>query len=172
MVTKMNRRLSVLFLFAVSGSLQLHAASQAPTDSAREPLTANQVRQLEKSAVTAADHRQLAAYYQFQAQEAAKKLADATELEKKWGASERATKTPDPYPHSRRLVSEYTAQLQKYSRLAEDHEWMAEKYDIAQRALKNGGSTNAAAISDNDVNQSSGGERNAFTLGPKAGPKK
>jgi hypothetical protein len=172
MVTKMRPYLSVLFLFAASLSLQLHAAPQAPTDSTGEPLTAKQVRQLEKSAVTAVDHRQLAAYYQFQAQEAAKKLADATELEKKWGASERATKTPDPYPHSRRLVSEYTAQLQKYSRLAEDHQWMAEKYEIAQRALQNGGSTNAPAVTDDDASQGGGGERNAFTLGPKAGPKK
>jgi hypothetical protein len=150
----------------------LHAMPQAPTDASGEPLTAKEVRQLEKTAITAADHRQLAAYYQFQAQEAGKKLADATELEKKWGASERATKTPDPYPHARRFVNEYTAQVQKYSRLAEDHEWMAEKYDIAQRALKSGGSANDSAATENGANQSNGGERNAFTLGPKAGPKK
>jgi hypothetical protein len=172
----MDRRLLVAFLFVASLSLQLHAVPQAPPDSSGEPLTAKEVRQLEKTAITSADHRQLAAYYQYQAQQSQKKLTDAEELLKKSYPQERASKVPDPYPHAIRLTNEYSAQVQKYSRLAEDHEWMAEKYDIAQRALKEGGNTNSGSTSVNSANESgksqSGSQRNAFTLGPKTGPKK
>jgi hypothetical protein len=160
-----NLKVTMALLFLAGMSLELRAMPQAPTDSSGEPLTAKEVRQLEKTAITAGDHRQLAAYYQFQAQEAQKKLTDAEELEKQWGPMERATKTPDPYPHARRLVNEYSAQVQKYSRLAADHQWMAEKIEIAERALKNGGSPSDTAVNDISVKQSK--ERNAFTLGPK-----
>jgi hypothetical protein len=171
-----NLKVIAALLVLSCAPLQLYATAQdqlaIPRDSSGEPLTAKEVRQMEKTAINAADHRQLAAYYEFQAQQADKKLADAQELERKWGPMERATKTPDPYPHARRLVNEYTAQGQKYSRLAEDHEWMAEKYDIAARALKNGGNTNDGSASESIVNQNtknetSGGQRNTFTLGPK-----
>jgi hypothetical protein len=175
--TSMDRNLiAIALLFVASAPLVLHATPQdqqaMPRDSSGEPLTAKEVRQLEKTAVTAADHRQLAAYYQFQAQQSQKKLADAEELLKKWYPVERASKVPDPYPHSIRLVNEYSAQLQKYSRLAEDHAWIAEKYDIAQRAVKNGGSTNDGSASEGSANessnnQSSGSGRNTFTRGPK-----
>jgi len=170
----MNRNsivIVVAFLFVASAPLRLHATPQdqraLPRDSSGEPLTPKEVRQLEKTAITAADHRQMAAYYQFQAQQSQKKLADAEELLKKWYPLERASKVPDPYPHSIRLVNEYSAQVQKYSRLAEDHEWMAEKYDIAQRALKGGGNANDAGAGGSSAKPSDGRERNAFTLGPK-----
>ena len=152
--TTMNVYLKVIAALLVlsCAPLQLYATAQdqqaIPRDSSGEPLTAKEVRQLEKTAINAADHRRLAAYYQVQAEQADKKLADAQELERKWGPMERASKTPDPYPHARRLVNEYTAQVQKYSRLAADHEWMAEKYEIAARALKNGGNTNDVSASE------------------------
>ena len=161
-----NPKLTLALLFVAGAALQLHATSQdqqaIPRDSSGEPLTAKEVRQLEKTAITASDHKQLAAYYQFQARQAEKNLTDAEELEKKWGPMERASKVPDPYPHARRLVNEYSAQLQKYSRLAADHQWMAEKSEIAARGLKSGGSSSESTPSESNTKV-----KNTFTLGPK-----
>jgi hypothetical protein len=80
---------------------------------------------------------------------------------------------PDPYPHARRLVLEYTAEVQKYSRLAADHQWIADKYEIAARALKAGGSASENSTNDGSTNESGAtvnrpSTRNGFTLGPKA----
>ena len=159
------------FLFVASCSVHLQAVPQATQEASGETLSAKEVRQMEKTAVTASDHERLAAYYQAQAQAAEKKLQEAQELLKKWGPVEEASKTPDPYPHARRMVWEYSADFQKYSRLAADHQWIAEKYEIAARAQKNGGTA-----SDDNTNQSdaaagnanvSAPQRNAFTLGSK-----
>ena len=95
-----------------------------------EPLTAKEVRQLEKTAVTPADHMRLAAYYRFQAEQSQNKLTDAEELLKNWYPMERASKVPDPYPHAIRLVNEYSAQMEKYSRLAAKHELEAHKLQV------------------------------------------
>src|SRR5580692_4093042 len=159
-----NLKVTLALIFIATVPLHLKATAQ---DASHEVLNAKQLRELEKSAVTAADHQRLAAYYQSQAEQSEKKLADAQELQKKWGAEERASKVPDPYPHSRRLVAEYSAQVQKYSRLAEDHQWMAEKYEVAARAMKDAGSTSDNSASDSNPKQSNGSGRNAFTLGPK-----
>lgn len=131
----MFRNSNLAFLFVVSLSWQLWAVPQVPRDSSGEPLTAKEVRQLEKTAVTAADHRQLAAYYRFQAQQSQKKLADAEELLKKWYPMERASKVPDPYPHSIRLVNEYSAQVEKYSKLAAKHELEAGQLEARTRSV-------------------------------------
>ena len=136
-----NLKVTLALLFVASLPLQLHSKPQAPRDSSGELLTAKEVRQLEKKAITASDHKRLAVYYQLQAQQAAKNLADAEELERKWGPIERATKAPDPYPHAKRLVWEYSAQVERYSRRAADHLWIATKYEIAERSLKTGGNT-------------------------------
>lgn len=133
-----NVKVPLALLFVVSLPLQLHSMPQVPRDSSGEPLTPKEVRQLAKKASTASDHKRLAAYYQYQAQQAATNLANAEELERKWCPMERATKVPDPYPHARRLVWEYSAQVEKYSRLAADHLWIATKYEIAERSRKAG----------------------------------
>jgi hypothetical protein len=159
-----NLKVTLALIFIATVPLQLKATAQGLSG---EVLNAKQLRELEKSATTAADHERLAAYYQSQAEQAQKKLTDAEELEKKWGPMERASKVPDPYPHARRLVAEYSAQVQKYARLAEDHQWMAEKYEIAARAMKNAGSTNDNSASESNPKQNIGSGRNAFTLGPK-----
>jgi hypothetical protein len=159
-----NLKVTLALIFIATVPLQLKATAQ---DASGEVLNAKQLRELEKSAITAADHERLAAYYQSQAEQAQKKLADAEELEKKWGPMERASKVPDPYPHARRLVAEYSAQVQKYARLVENHQWMAEKYEIATRAMKSGGSANDNSASESNPKQNSGSGRNAFTLGPK-----
>jgi hypothetical protein len=157
-------KVTLALIFIATVPLHLKATAQGAPG---EVLNAKQLRELEKSATTAADHERLAAYYQSQAEQAQKKLADAEELEKKWGPMERASKVPDPYPHARRLVAEYSAQVQKYSRLAENHQWMAEKYEIATRATKNAASTSDNSPSESNPKQSNGSGRNAFTLGPK-----
>jgi len=162
-------KVTLALIFIATVPLHLKATAQGASG---EVLNAKQLRELEKSATTAADHERLAAYYQSQAEQAQKKLTDAEELEKKWGPAERASKVPDPYPHARRLVAEYGAQVQKYARLAEDHQWMAEKYEVATRAMKNTASTSDNSTSDNSASesnpkQSNGSGRNAFTLGPK-----
>ncbi len=160
-----------LLLASLPWQLQATTQSQAPRDASGEPLTAKEVRQLEKTAVTESDHQRLAAYYQVQTEQAEKNLLNAQELERQWGPMERASKTPDPYPHARRLVAEYSGQVEKYSRLAADHQWIVEKYEIAARALKDGGIPNGATASELSPTQnSSGGQRNAFTLGPKVKP--
>ena len=130
----MFRNFSLAFLFVVSLSWLLWAVPQVPRGSSGEPLTAKEVHQLEKTAVTAADHRQLAAYYRFQAQQSQKKLADAEELLKKWYPMERASKVPDPYPHSIRLVNEYSAQVEKYSKLAAKHQLEADQLEARTRS--------------------------------------
>ena len=158
-----------LLLASLPWQLQaMPSAAQAPRDASGEPLTAKEVRQLEKSAATEQDHERLAAYYQVQAEQAQKNLVNAQELERQWAPMERATKTPDPYPHAKRLVAEYSEQVQRYSRLAADHQWIAEKDEIAARALKDGGNANGATASELSPTQdNSGSQRNAFTLGPK-----
>lgn len=155
------------FLLVAGVPLQLAATQQAPAAPESEQLTAKQVRDMEKTAVTAVDHERLAAYYQSKALEAEKNLEAAQALEQQWGAAERASKTPDPYPHARRLVGEYTEEVRKYAHLAADHEWIAEKYEMAARAAQGGQASNAAEL----TNTSTGDKpKNAFVLGPKTGP--
>lgn len=166
-----NLKVGLALLFVAGLPLQLHATPQdqqaIPRDSSGEPLTAKEVRQLEKTATTAADHERLAVYYQAQAQQAEKNLEDAQALEQKWGPIERATKVPDPYPHARRLVNEYSAQVRNYARLASDHQWIADKYEIAARALKSGDSSSESTANESSANKSSRKVQNTFTLGPK-----
>jgi len=160
-----------LLLASMPWQLQATTQAQAPRDASGEPLTAKEVRQLEKTAVTAQDHERLAAYYQVQAEQAEKNLVNAQELERQWGPMEKASKTPDPYPHARRLVAEYSGEVEKYSRLSADHQWIAEKYEIAARALKDGGNANGATVTEMSPSQNSSGRQpNAFTLGPKQKP--
>lgn len=154
------------FLLVAGIPLQLAATQQAPAAES-EQLSAKQVSEMEKTAVTAVDHERLAAYYQSRALEAEKNLEAAQALEQQWGAAERASKTPDPYPHARRLVAEYSEQVRKYAHLAADHEWVAEKYEMAARAAQGGAASNAAEL----TNASTGDKpKNAFVLGPKTGP--
>ena len=128
---------------------------------------------MEKTAITAVDHERLAAYYQSKAEEAEKNLEAAQALEQQWGAAERASKTPDPYPHAKRLVAEYSEQVRKYAHLAADHEWIAEKYEIAARAAQGGDALNAADNtnpSNSAASSNKPSSKNAFVLGPKNGP--
>jgi hypothetical protein len=165
---KRYSKVTLGLLFAsLPWQLQAMPNAQTSPNASGAPLTAKEARQLEKSAVTAEDHERLAAYYQVQAEQAQKNLAAAEELERQWGPMERASKTPDPYPHARRLVAEYSADVQKYSQLAADQQWVAEKYEIATRAIKDGVSANSAMAMANNTPKNSGARPNMFNLGPK-----
>ena len=158
------------FLLIAGVPLQLAATQQAPAAGEPEQLSAKQVREMEKTAVNAADHERLAAYYQSKALDAEKNLKAAEALEQQWGPAEKASKTPDPYPHARRLVAEYSEQVQKYAHLAADHEWVAEKYEIAARATQGGVASNAAEMTsanNGSTGDSKPASKNAFVLGPK-----
>jgi hypothetical protein len=129
----LNRNWIAAAVFLFAAIVQMHAqADQAHP--VGETLTAQQAKQLERSAKTAADHERLAAYYQSQLQQAQKNLADAQKLEEQWGATERASKTPDPYPHARRLVREYSDQVAKYSKLAANQSKIGEAMEAANAA--------------------------------------
>jgi hypothetical protein len=133
-----NFRITLAMIVVAGLPLHLKATAQAPSG---EVLTPSAVRELEKSAQTASDHERLAAYYRSQAQIAQKNLDDAEELQKKWAPVERASKTPDPYPHARRLVSEYSAQVEKYSKLAANHDRAAQKLEAGANSSSGGPTT-------------------------------
>jgi hypothetical protein len=135
-----NFRITLAMIVVAALPLHLKATAQAPSGSG-EVLTPSAVRELEKSAQTASDHERLAAYYRSQAQIAQKNLDDAEELQKKWAPVERASKTPDPYPHARRLVSEYSAQVEKYSKLAAKHDAAAQKLQARGNSSSSGPTT-------------------------------
>jgi len=119
-------------MILILAAVLLSPLPQTHQTSTAENLTPQQVKSLEVSAKTARDHERLAAYYRSQLEQAQKNLADAQELLKKWEPAERASKTPDPYPHARRLVSEYSAQVEKYSKLADLHEKKARAIEADQ----------------------------------------
>lgn len=162
-------KVTLALLFAsLPWQLQAMPQTQTATDAQGEPLTVKEARQLEKTAATEQDHERLAAYYQAQAEAAEKNLVAAQELERQWAPMEKASKTPDPYPHARRLVAEYSADVEKYSRLAADHQWVVEKYEIAARAPQDGGNANSASAMEVSPTANNGGKQhNAFILGPK-----
>lgn len=156
-----------LLLASLPWQLQAMPNAQTSPNASGAALTAKEARQLEKTAITAEDHERLAAYYQVQAEQAQKNLAAAEELERQWGPMERASKTPDPYPHARRLVAEYSAEVQKYSQQAADQQWVVEKYAIAARAMKDGVSPNTAMEMANSTSKNNDSRPNMFNLGPK-----
>lgn len=121
-----------------------------------EALTGVQAKELEKSAKTAADHERLAAYYHAQLAQAQKNLADAQELEKEWGPAERSSKVPDPYPHARRLVREYSAEVEKDSKLVARHQKMAQTIETTNAVKGKQGQNKKDAVSPTQDGDSSG----------------
>ena len=113
---------TALVILAASLPMQLGAAPQKTI----EPLTARQVQQAEKEAKTKADHLRLAAYYRLEAQQDQTKLADAEDTMKHWSWMATWTKLPNAYSSSKTEVDIYRAKLEKATKLAADHEKMAE----------------------------------------------
>jgi len=113
---------TALVILAASLPMQLGAAPQNPS----EPLTAREVQKAEKEAKTKADHLRLAAYYRLEAQQDQKKLADAEDTMKHWSFMETWTKLPNAYSSSKTEADVYRAKLEKATRLAADHEKLAE----------------------------------------------
>ena len=113
---------TALAIMVATLPLQLGAVPQK----ANEPLTSREVQKAEKEAKTAADHLRLAAYYRLEAQQDQKKLADAEDTLKHWSWMQGWTKIPNPYWSTKTQVDSYRAKLEKATKLAADHEKMAE----------------------------------------------
>jgi hypothetical protein len=113
---------TALAIMVATLSLPLGAAPQK----ASEPLTAREVEKAEKEAKTKADHLRLAAYYRLEAQQDQTKLADAEDTMKHWSWMATWTKLPNAYSSSKTNVDIYRAKLEKATKLAADHEKMAE----------------------------------------------
>ncbi len=119
MHVQLKTALAVIFVASVP--LQLGAVPQTSS----QPLTAKEVLKAEKDAKTARDHLRLAAYYQSEAEQAQKKLADAEDSMKHYSWMETWTKVPNPYSSSRTQADAYRAQMEKAAKLASDHQQMA-----------------------------------------------
>ena len=105
----------------VSAPALLKAAPQSG-----EPLTAKTLRTAEASAKTKADHLRLAAYYRSRAEQAQSKLTDAEAQMKNWTWLENSSKVPNAYTSSKSLVEKYRSEVDTNTRLAADHEKMAQ----------------------------------------------
>ena len=119
---------AALAIMVASVPLQLGAVPQK----ASEPLTAREIQKAEKEAKTAADHLRLAAYYRLEAQQDQKKLADAEDTMKHWSWMATWTKLPNAYSSSKTEVDAYRAKLEKVTKLAADHEKMAQSLQASR----------------------------------------
>ena len=119
---------AALAIMVASVPLQLGAVLQK----ASEPLTAREIQKAEKEAKTAADHLRLAAYYRLEAQQDQKKLADAEDTMKHWSWMATWTKLPNAYSSSKTEVDAYRAKLEKVTKLAADHEKMAQSLQASR----------------------------------------
>jgi len=97
-----------------------------------EPLTAREVQKAEKEAKTAADHLRLAAYYRSEAQQAQSKLVDAEDTMKHWSYMENWTKLPNAYSTSKSQADAYRAKYENATKLAADHEKMAQSLQASR----------------------------------------
>jgi murein L,D-transpeptidase YcbB/YkuD len=120
--------MSVIFKAAIAligmTILAVHLTAAQSADNG--PMSTKEAHIAETTAKTVADHRRLATYYQFKAQQEARKLEDATSLLKHWEWMRSRTKTPNAYTQTRSLVEMHRAQLEKASKLAAIHQRLAE----------------------------------------------
>jgi hypothetical protein len=124
MLVQFKTALAVIFVASVP--LRLVADAER---SSSEPLSAKEVRRAEAQARTAADHFRIAVWYQSQARLTQMKLTEEEDLVKYWGQQPGMvdrTKIPNPYWNARAWVSIYREKLKRVTRLAADHERMAE----------------------------------------------
>ncbi|MBZ5675348.1 MAG: hypothetical protein LAP61_13985 [Acidobacteriia bacterium] len=119
---------TALAIMVATLPLQLGAVPQKTS----EPLTAREVQKAEKEAKTAADHLRLATYYRLEAQQDQKKLADAEDTLKHWAWMENWTKIPNPYWSTKTQVDSYRSKLEKATKLAADHEKMAQSLQASR----------------------------------------
>jgi hypothetical protein len=123
-ITIMHVQLKTALAVIFVASVPLHLGAVPQTSS--QPVTAEEVLKAEKEAKTASDHLHLAAYYQSEAQQAQKKLVDAEDTMKHWSFMENWTKVPNAYSSSRTQADMYRAKLEKATKLAADHQQMAQ----------------------------------------------
>jgi hypothetical protein len=97
--------------------------------SSNGPLNAKQVRKAEAHAKTAADHLQLAAWYQHEALQTQADLKEAEVQVEYLGRNPgmvALTKIPNPYWNARAWARIYREKLQKVTKLAAYHQKMAD----------------------------------------------
>lgn len=135
-------RVALALMLVVGGPLCLKASSQntLPADQrpAGELLSAKQARQLEKSAKSPADHERLAAYYKLQTLKAQKNRQFGEDLMENFSWMRDISRTPNQYTEGRDMVAQSNAQIDKFSKLAANHEQIA-------RSLENVGTKGVEA---------------------------
>lgn len=123
-----NVRKTVLALaFTATVPFHLNAAPKDPTK-----LTAKQVRSLEATAKTGADHARLAAYYQTEIEATQKKLKRAEELmvDRAWMVG--WTKTPNGYTTAQDMARDSRGKLEKLSTLHASHQKAAQSLNAGR----------------------------------------
>lgn len=130
----MHKQFKAALGFLVVAILPLHSTA-SPRASSGQLLSASDVHKAEAGAKTASDHLRLAAYYRSKAERTRTKLAGEEDLVKYWskqpGMAGR-TKVPNPYASALTLAERYRAELQKVSKLADDHQKIAESSQAAE----------------------------------------
>jgi hypothetical protein len=95
-------------------------ASTAPIHSKKE------LREAESSARTPAEHVRIAAYYQSEVKDLQARLAEQEEMVAHYSFMSDRTKLPNAYSSSKNRAEYYRSELAKASKLAADHEKMAQ----------------------------------------------
>ena len=134
-----NFRITLAMIVVAGLPLHLKATPQAPSS---EALTPSAVRELEKSAQTASDHETTCGLLSVSGSDRAEKPGRCRRTAEEMGSRGNAPRRPpDPYPHARRLVSEYSAQVEKYSKLAANHDRAAQKLQAGGNSSSSGPTT-------------------------------
>ena len=117
----MHANVKVVLAFGLVVAMPLYASASAQ-GKAEGTLTAKEAHQLERTANTAVDHARLADFYRLQAHHTEQKLAGAKEQMRRASWLESSTKVPNAYTIARNNVDRYSAELEKYSKLALAHD--------------------------------------------------
>lgn len=142
-----HARVALVLMLVVGGPLCLKASSQN-TLSANQPpagelLSGKQARQLEKTARTPADHERLAEYYRLQTLKAQKNRQFGEDLMENFAWMRNVSRVPNQYTEGRDMVAQSNARIDKFSKLAANHEQIA-------KTLENGG-TKTVEASDQPI---------------------
>ena len=129
MLVPFKTALAVIFV----ASVPIHMVADAERPSS-EPLSAKEIRKAEAQAKTAADHLRLGAWYQSEASQTQTRLTEEEGLVNYWGRKPGVvdrTKIPNPYWNARAWVRIYREKLDRVTKLAANHNRMAESLEAS-----------------------------------------
>ncbi len=129
-MTHVPFKTALALIFTASIPLHLGATAQG---SLGEPLTSSQVKKAEAEAKTQTDHLRLVMYYQAKTRETQSKLASAEDQMRHYSFMADRTKVPNAYTSSRSLVERYRAEIEESTKLAENHQHMADSLQASAR---------------------------------------